>query len=205
MFGSAFERFLDVLDPPRCAGCEAGGAWFCEGCLTALGAGLAFEAGDIPGFALGAYAGALRSAVLAFKNGQRPVGLVLARRLADRAGAMLEPDTVLVPVPTTRARRLERGCDSGVFLAREIGRRCGLACATVLRRTGADAQRGRGRAARLEARGRYCCGDVPSLAGREVVLVDDVATTGSTLRDCTSTLEAAGCRPRGALVVARTL
>ncbi len=205
MFGAAFERLLDVLDPPRCAGCETGGAWLCEGCFAAQGIGLEFEAGGLPGLALGAYAGALRSAVLAFKGGSRPVGLVLARRLAGRAGATLEPDIVLVPVPTTHARRLERGYDPGVFLAREIGRCCGLACATVLRRTGADAQRGRGRAARLEARGRYACRDATSLAGREVVLVDDVATTGSTLRDCASALEAAGARPRGALVVARTL
>jgi predicted amidophosphoribosyltransferase len=199
------ERCLDALDPPRCAGCDAAGAWFCEGCFALQGAGIAFEAGGLAGLSLGAYSGALRSAVLAFKDGRRPVGLALARRLADRACAVVEPETLLVPVPTTPARRLQRGYDPGVFLAREIGRRCGLACAPVLRRTGADAQRGRGRAARIEARGRYACLDATALEGREVVLVDDVATTGSTLRDCSAALEARGVRPRGALVLARTL
>ncbi len=205
MFGAAFERFLDALDPPRCAGCEAGGAWFCERCFALQGAGVTFEAGGLPGLALGAYAGALRAAVLAFKGGRRPVGLALARRLADRASAVLHPQTVLVPVPTTRARRLERGYDPGVFLAREIGHRCQLACAPVLQRTTADAQRGRSRAARIGARGRYACADATSITGREVVLVDDVATTGSTLRDCSAALEAHGVHLRGALVIARTL
>jgi predicted amidophosphoribosyltransferase len=199
------ERFLDALDPPRCAGCDAAGAWFCEACFALQGAGVTFEAGGLAGFALGAYAGSLRSAVLAFKDGRRPVGLVLAQRLAGRAGAVVEPETILVPVPTTRERRLQRGYDPGLFLARELGRHCGLACAAVLRRTGSDAQRGRGRAARLEARGRYACRDATSLRGREVVLVDDVATTGSTLRDCSAALEAHGASPRGALVLARTL
>jgi predicted amidophosphoribosyltransferase len=205
MFAALFERLLDTLDPPRCAGCESPGAWFCEACAALQGAGVVFEAGGLGGLALGAYTGSLRSAVLAFKSGSRPVGLALARRLAGRAGAILAPEIVLVPVPTTRARRAQRGYDPGVFLAREIGRLCGLACAPVLARTSADAQRGRNRSARLQARGRYACLGATSLAGCEVVLVDDVATTGSTLRDCCAALEADGARPRGALVVARTL
>jgi predicted amidophosphoribosyltransferase len=205
MLAALLERFLDVLDPPRCAGCEAAGAWFCKRCVALQGAGITFVAGDLGGLALGAYAGALRSAVLAFKAGRRPVGLALASLLADRAAGILDPEFVLVPVPTTRARRAQRGYDPGVFLARQIALRCGLACANVLRRTSSDGQRGRSRAARLEARGRYAPRNATSLAGREVVLVDDVATTGSTLRDCSAALEACGARLRGALVIARTL
>jgi predicted amidophosphoribosyltransferase len=64
-----------------------------------------------------------------------------------------------------------------------------------------DAQRGRTRAQRLDARGRFFC-EPHAVAGRRVVLFDDVCTTGATLEDSATALRAAGAGVHGAVVIA---
>jgi ComF family protein len=192
-----FERVLDVLFPSACAGCNRSDGPLCSECLPN---GLArIRVGALDVFVLGRYEGRLRRATLAFKHGRRDVGLALAAALAKRFSA--PPGVTLVPVPTTSVRRRERGFDQGVFLARELGRRCGIGVLEALRQTAGDAQRGRSRSARLDARGRFGCA-CPLIDGARVLLVDDVVTTGATLRDCAAVLSEAGARVAGAMVVA---
>jgi competence protein ComFC len=165
-----------------------------------------FRIGTVPVGTLGPYEGSLRHAVLAFKRGRRDVGTALALTLARLFGEEITAlNCVLIPVPTTAARRSERGFDQAVFLAREVGRLTGLGVLDALRQTAGDAQRGRSRSARLRACGRFRCIAGPLVEGTRVTLIDDVATTGATLRDCAAVLAAAGARVVGALVLARAL
>ena len=159
--------------------------------------------GTLPVTALGVYDGSLRRAILAFKRGRRDVGLALARELARHLTARGAVDGVLVPVPTTPERRAERGFDQGVLLAREAARLAGFGVLDVLRQVAGDAQRGRSRAARLNARDRFRAESGSLLEGAQVILIDDVATTGATLRDCAAVLSAAGARLAGGVVLAR--
>ena len=193
---------LDILFPAACAGCGGCDGVLCPGCLPSGRAIQRFSLGSLPVAALGPYDGSLRGAILAFKRGRRDVGLVLAEALARHLVSMLATGCVLVPVPTTAARRAERGFDQAVLLAREAGRLSGLGVLDILRQTAGDAQRGRSRLARLGARGRFRCSAGKLVDGVRVVLIDDVATTGATLRDCSAVLTAAGARVVGALVVA---
>jgi len=193
-----FERVLDVLFPSACAGCDKSDGPLCSECLPY---GLArIRVGALDVSVLGRYEGRLRRAILTFKHGRRDVGLALAAALAEHFSA--PPGVTLVPVPTTQARRRERGFDQGVFLARELGRRCGIGVLETLRQTAGDAQRGRSRSARLGARGRFSCSPPQLIDGARIVLVDDVLTTGATLSDCASVLSEAGARVAGAIVVA---
>ena len=195
---------LDILFPAACAGCGGDDGVLCPACLPSGRAIQRFQLGALHVAALGPYDGSLRGAILAFKRGRRDVGLVLAEALARHLVSMLANGCVLVPVPTTAARRAERGFDQAVLLAREAGRLSGLGVLDILRQTAGDAQRGRSRLARLGARGRFRCSAGRLVDGVRVVLIDDVATTGATLRDCSAVLTAAGARVAGALVVART-
>jgi predicted amidophosphoribosyltransferase len=144
------------------------------------------------------YGGAVRDAILALKRGERAY--------LDPLAALVAPfvplGTVLVPVTTTRRRAAERGFDQARELARRVALRRSGTCADVLRKRGA-AQRGRGRGERLVARGRFTLRPgtaVPPAA----LLLDDVITTGATLRDAAGALAAAGCRILGAVVLAHT-
>jgi len=186
------------LFPPACASCDAPGAALCDACAPTARDVLAFAVDGVPAFALGAYDGALRRAVVAMKHGERDPLDTFAALLAARARF----EGVLVPLPTTRARAAERGFDQSVELARRIAARAGVPCTSLLRKRGAP-QDGRTRLARLRSAGRFRLTAAPPLPAA-VTLLDDVCTTGATLRDAMHTLGAAGVCVRRIVVVART-
>ncbi|MDQ2872464.1 MAG: hypothetical protein M3R35_04990 [Candidatus Eremiobacteraeota bacterium] len=148
--------------------------------------------------ALAAYDGAWKRAILALKHGRRDVAGTLGERLAT----FVRSDRLLVGVPTTRARRGDRGFDGAVLLAQRAAMHAGARCAAVLHQRAGDTQRGRNRTARLQARGRFGCSP-PAVSGTEAVLIDDVATTGATLEDCAATMRESGWVVAHAIVVAR--
>jgi len=196
------DGWLDVLFPAACAGCRRPGTPLCAACRPPPEYVLHARAGALTVHAVGRYAGALRRAILAFKRGRRDCGAVLGELFADRLAERVPPRAVLVPVPTANVRRRERAFDQSVVLANALGQAADVPVLAVLRQTAGDAQRGRSRAARLRAHGRFACTAPSLVAGARIVLVDDVMTTGATLRDCAATLECSGAAVRDACVLA---
>ena len=191
---SAIRRWLF---PVWCIGCGEPEIGLCGAC-AASARPVNIILGDLTIRAAGDYDGAVRDAILALKRGERAYLEPLAALLAP----LVPPGTAIVPVATTRRRAAERGFDQARELARRVAALRSGWTDEVLRKRGA-AQRGLGRSERLGARGRFSLrpgADVPSHA----VLLDDVVTTGATLRDAARTLAAAGCSVLGAVVVART-
>jgi ComF family protein len=195
------DAWLEILFPLACVGCRRLGTALCEVCRPP-GAPRSARAGPLSVEAVGPYAGALRRAILAFKRGRRDVGAALGELFAERLGGHVPAGVVLVPVPTVAARRRERAFDQSAVLAQALAVPGGIPVLGALRQTSRDAQRGRSRAARLRARGRFACTAPSLVAGTRIVLVDDVMTTGATLRDCAATLECSGAIVRSAYVVA---
>ena len=152
--------------------------------------------------AVGRYAGCLRRAILAYKRGRRDTGDVLGTLLAACVSNVIPRDAIVVPVPTVSERRRVRGFDQSLRLARSLGERSQRPVVVALRQVVRDAQRGRSRASRLAAAGRFVCVAPQLVEGARVMLVDDVVTTGATLRDCAATLAASGARVCGAVVLA---
>ncbi len=185
------------LFPVWCIGCGAPEVGLCAACAATARPVTAWI-GGLPVTAAGEYAGPLREAVLATKRGERAYLDPLAGLLAPLIGA----GSVVVPLVTTRGRAAERGFDQARELARRVAVLRSAACADVLRKRGA-AQRGLGRAERLTASGRFALRPEARLPAR-AVLLDDVVTTGATLRDAARLLAGAGCAVLGAVVVART-
>lgn len=155
-----------------------------------------FALEGLPVVALGPYEGLLRGAVVAFKRGERAYAAAFGALL--RARVALPARTLLVPVTTTPARRAARGFDQAKLLAQAYAATSVLDC---LRKNGGPAQHGRTRRERLAARDLYRVDG--GVAGRRVVLLDDVCTTGATLRAAAEALRAAGAEVGGALVLAR--
>ncbi len=198
----AIDGWLDAFFPAACAGCRRPGTPLCAACRPPPAAVRAARAGTLHVYAAGPYAGALRRAILAFKRGRRDCGAVLGALMAERLAARVPPGAVLVPVPTCALRRRERAFDQSAVLANALAQPGRLPVLAVLRQVAGDAQRGRSRAARLRAHGRFACAAPALVAGVRVVLVDDVMTTGATLRDCAAALESGGASVRDACVLA---
>jgi ComF family protein len=150
-----------------------------------------------------------RRIVLPFKHADR---VEIARALAPlmaRAGAqLLERADVLVPVPLHRRRLFSRRYNQAALLAQALSRFSGIpAVLDALRRVRATAALGeKSAAARVaEVVGAFVVhsGRKARVAGRRVLLVDDVMTSGATANACAAALRAAGASGVDVLLAAR--
>ncbi|GGL08718.1 ComF family protein [Nocardia jinanensis] len=161
----------------------------------------------MPCWALSRYRGPARQAVLAAKERNRrdlarPLGLALAAGLAE----LRDPDRplILVPSPSRSAAARRRGGDPVLrcaWIAARSLRSCQvLPCLRVwwgVRDSAGLTARERDR----NLRGRVNVVPFPGhAANAQVVLVDDVLTTGATVSACARALVAAGTRPDGVFV-----
>lgn len=138
-----------------------------------------------------------RKLVLAFKHGNRIALAPMMAGLMVPKLHFLDPEWLLVPVPLHRWRLWKRGYNQAAELAREIGRRTGAKLAVdMLERRKPTPSLGRmGKAARKRALSGAIsirASRKGALAGRKVVLVDDVLTSGATTDACVSALKRAG-------------
>lgn len=157
--------------------------------------------------------GSVREMVHALKYGGWEV---VAGQMAERlAGIPLPPDVreeagVVVPVPTTRARRRSRGYNQAEKLAAEFALRTGreLRADVLVRSAGASTQTTLHPAER-RANVARAFAVVPErfvgLAGAHLLLLDDVWTTGATSLACATALLDAGARAVSVLTFARAL
>ncbi len=221
---------VDLLFPRCCVACGAEGAFLCAGCRTGLepldppwcprcgrpaadgrpcdacrGRGSSL-AGIRSGFA---YRGPIRQAVIQFKyRGVRAMSAELAALLHQRLQAHPVPFTAIVPVPLFRDRLRERGYNQAALLARDLARLTGvpsLPNAITRTRSTPPQVRQPSRSRRLENLAGAFRGDQPMAAGQELLLVDDVCTTGATLESCARALRDAGARSVWGLTLAREL
>ncbi len=156
--------------------------------------------------AVGYLEGALQTAIHRFKySNLRPLAAPLGKLASDYLiGHRLPVDTV-VPVPLHSRRLRERGYNQAALLAAEIGRAVQMTVAEdVLQRVRSTAPQVGLNAAqrRKNVRGAFQCANT-SLKDRNVLLVDDVCTTGATMESCSIALREAGVGVVWGLALAR--
>jgi ComF family protein len=215
---SLADRALDLALPAQCAGCRREGVALCPECLPALDVRLDAEPGvpiglpaDLPAPLVqlewcAPFTGVTRRALHALKyDGERRLAPLAGAAVARRWARVGVAGDALVPVPASPDRVRERGYDQATLVAREAGKRLRMPVLHALERTRAttaqfDLDRA-GRASNLG--GAFRVADGSLIAGRWLVLVDDVVTTGATLAACAATLLDAGASAVSAVAVAR--
>lgn len=201
----AMQPLVDLVYPPRCAACGvaiAGQSGLCTNCWSTLDVPpmMAEGMGLVPVHAATFYNDTSRSLVLAYKHGgrialSRLLGRLIASRMPGPAPGRAPP--LLVPVPLHRWRLWSRGFNQAALLARELARQgkgeVEVAALERHRRTPSLGELGRDARERvLSGAIRLAKGKAEVLRNRDVVLVDDVLTSGATSRACIAAIAAAG-------------
>lgn len=167
--------------------------------------------------AYGSYDGGLRELIHLLKYEKvRPAANVLGRMLteiiAELEPAFSEAAILVVPVPLHSAKRRERGFNQSELMAHaalkqsRMGERLTLDPRVLERRRVTQSQIGLSRHQRREnIRGAFTVAKPEEVAGREVLLIDDVFTTGTTVSECARILRKAGASKVFVATAARTL
>lgn len=196
---------LEALAPSRCAACGAElpqPGLFCAGCSaepTYNTPDPDLQVIGVPVLALGRFDGSLRRAITRFKYENHPeLAAPLAAALwVHLSHNLLSMGCSWVPVPLHPKRLADRGYNQSALLAQELARCSGSrALPRALRRVGNTRQQAR--LSRQERKKNLSAQIAAGTLGpgQEIVLVDDVLTTGSTAQACIEAIRAAGAEAR---------
>lgn len=201
---------MSFVAPPYCAGCgypfdfDAGDGALCGSCVRAP---LDFDRAR----SVLRYDDQSRDLIIAFKHSDRTdaapaYGLWMARAGSD----LLAEADLVAPVPLHRSRLIARRFNQAALLAHAVGRATRVEVVSdLLVRTRATPSQGTLSAVqrRQNVRGAFAVrpSRAAEAAGRRIVLVDDVYTTGATVSACARTLRRAGARAVDVLTLARVV
>ncbi len=168
---------------PRCGGCDAERFWNCRAIVVA-----------------GAYQGVIRDLLTALKFGgwaQAANLIASALSLKLAAAPWVDEIDLVTAVPMHRLRRWQRPCDHAHELGMALARRLNRPFREVLRRAryGPSQMLAASRAARFrQVRDSFRVTQSKRVAGKTVLLVDNLITTGATLTECARVLRLAGAK-----------
>lgn len=213
---------VDFALPPRCPGCGTivdGDARFCMGCWSGIdflgppicvqcalplpvhegaemhcAACLARPPSFDRTYAAAAYGDLTRRIALKLKYGTRPATALTIAKLMAR-NVVGGPDALLVPVPLHRWRIWRRGYNQSALVATALGKQAGVpvALAGLIRTRSTPPLKAMNHGQRrATVRGAFAVAPGHGFAGRRIMLVDDIYTTGSTADACAKVLKKAG-------------
>jgi ComF family protein len=220
------QALLDLLFPPRCVICRSADAdWFCNSCRSEINRilpPLCDRCGrpldkrvcsyctttplQIDGIrAMAFFEGNLRKAIHAFKYGQRPeLANILGRLASEYLSAHPLPADLITAVPLHPERERSRGYNQSRLLARIVGTQTNLSvwedALTRVRATQSQVElNAEERIANVQ--GAFAADG--RVAGKRILLIDDVCTTGATMDACSVALKERGAKSVWELALAR--
>ena len=207
-----FEELLNIVMPTRCILCEQIGSVLCDVCFADIKQPIRQVSRlDISGYATNTYSENIASLIHEFKENQQ---LSLANNMAAVMWPGLQnfdlDKVLLVPMPSKKTSFAMRGFNPAEELAKRISRQAArganirVSVSRCLKITGtvSDQAALSGEARRTNLDGTMSLAGFP--AGHSAILIDDVVTTGATLREAQRCLINAGVKVQGFLAFAET-
>ncbi len=214
------DSLLQLIAPHYCYGCNKQGTLLCDnckydivsetfsGCIVCLrpsNRGVCLQC-HVPyqnAWCVGERSDALESLIDGFKFQRTRYAYRHLAELLDAVVPDLDPETVVVSIPTISSHVRERGYDHARLVARQFAKRRGLRFSPLLQRKTATKQRGVSKKARFaQAREAFLC-KAPLDSTRQYLLIDDVFTTGATMQYGTEVLQANGAKNVSIAIIAR--
>ena len=215
------DRILATLAPHSCCGCGKLGAIMCPSCkndiisepfsrciecLTPTAtSNICFRCQNILGveaaWCVGLREESLQRLLSLYKFSSVRDASTICVEMIDETIPVLPASTVIVPVPTAPAHVRVRGFDHVGRITGPFARARGLRHATILRRYGTATQHFKTKSQRLASAATGL--EAVRRAPDTVLLVDDIYTTGATIKACVAALKGAGARQVFVAVIAR--
>ncbi len=228
-----FSLIFDILFPKKCVGCGSFGSYLCRSCIknsfqkelicpicsrSAVGGQthpICKRRYNLDGlWSLGSYQGALRQAILQFKYHQvsdisKDLANIIIEYWARNTPFLLEeirkdPDNwFITSVPLHWFRQNKRGFNQSELMARDIAGMIGIPYKDLLKRVHSTKQQVKLNAhdRRFNTKGAFVAQNIPK--NSNVLLFDDVFTTGSTMKECCFVLKKMGAKIVWGVTLAR--
>lgn len=211
------EKIISIFVPHDCIGCDLEGALLCNECVVKILPSLGCSRCSNPSsllcqrkrdsavnhlFVYTRYDGLAKELIQRLKFERTPAA---AGHIAGMLSKCEVPQgSVIVPVRTSPLRYRQRGYDQTVLISRSLAQLKNLPMCDTLMRSGSVRQLGAKRSQRLlQQQGLYWIRRPEVIVDRQVLLVDDVRTTGATLESAATALLAAGAKSVDGLVFAQ--
>lgn len=214
------DTLLSALAPHYCYGCGSVGTLLCDNCkynitsesydgclgcgrLTSGGVCGGCELSVARGWCVGEREDSLKALIDGYKFGRAKASARVLAELLDEALPHLPSSVIITSIPTVSSHIRMRGYDHAALLARNFADIRGLPYQTTLHRVTRDRQRGASRSQR-QAQAKKAFAPAGSLESSNIyLLIDDIATTGASLRYAAQAMKNAGAGEVWAAVVAR--
>ena len=224
------QNIIDLIFPSNCFGCGIEGVWLCKDCIEKipiLNKNNCFWCNNKDNnicfscqqesklsalFVITAYQNPLFQDMLhnLKYNFASSIGdtfkLLLIKYFEQNKIDIINKDSVIVPIPLHRKRLAERGFNQSELIGNHIAEILQLKInpKLLIRKKNTKSQMTLNRADRiLNMQKSFVCPDPTQIKGKDIILIDDVLTTGTTIRDAAQALRASGCRSVSAIVLAK--
>ncbi len=207
------DKILSLIAPHHCCGCGEIGSLLCPNCkydITSEPFELCIACGSLANrqtgvcrscrvpyqkaWCVGERSDSLQRLIGDFKFQNARSAHIQLTDLLDDTLPQLPADTIIIPIPTVRSHIRERGYDHMLLIARRLAKRRGLSVQTSLQRATSTKQRGIGRRERIAQAKIAFRHDGPLNPNQTYLIIDDVVTTGATLKYAAITLQSAGAK-----------
>ena len=220
---SILDTIISSVAPHICVACGREGAVLCKPCALSTPtlpsicyicaratrnnspcAKHAMQYSPVSIFITGEYDGVIKDLIKAYKFGYKRSAAKDIAFLMHSTMPYVGNDYIVTYVPTTGSHVRERGFNHTERIAKELARLYSLACIELLTRETNVSQKGADRATRKQQlRGAFRV--LPDVViGKNILLIDDVITTGATIEECSKVLYKAGANTVLVAVIART-